>query len=644
VSCNLRGADHMPYAAICHSIAVASCHGAPEPSGTCVCEVLPVCHDRPCMPNSEGGCFRSFHRHCLGLTKLPEGAFVCDACQTGVETCLGCRQLGDVSEMQRCTHPACGKTFHRQCARELPRAAGAPQSARPPARVRIYLVVALGAASPPSVARICTCIVVADGDTKAASFVCPRHRCANSQLPAIKGAPLLTCARCPIAYHEGFVPAGCLRHASGSMILCPKHFDASAGQKPPTVLACVVCEGGGDLTCCDTCPACYHVDCIRGKQGFVAVPEGEEAIWRCPDCVNGTKATAGDVVWAKLGKHRWWPAICRNKDAWPESLSDAEPPLPGEFALQFTGTDEWAWTSHANVVKWESGDQRSRFAKGSAKPEFRQALEEAATAYTAKSAADDAAKASLNTRLYANAKPPPYRKIRTNLFTFDRPWLKAEREKIAPCMCTPEEGCVENCLNRMILTECDPKTCPAGKNCQNNRFQTRKGPKVCPLPTPGRGFGLQTKETICDGDFVIEYCGEVVTAEECGRRMDADGKGGEGAFYMLALTGDEIIDARPAANFARFANHSCDPNMVMRKWNVVGQTRAGLFACKPIAAGDELTWNYQLDSFEGHAKMECKCGSSNCSGWIGLAPAKTGGSSSSSTTNKKAKKRKRKKV
>lgn len=134
MSCNLRGADHMPYAAICHSIAVASCHGAPEPSGTCVCEVLPVCHDRPCMPNSEGGCFRSFHRHCLGLTKLPEGAFVCDACQTGVETCLGCRQLGDVSEMRRCTHPACGKTFHRQCARELPRAAGAPQSARPPAR------------------------------------------------------------------------------------------------------------------------------------------------------------------------------------------------------------------------------------------------------------------------------------------------------------------------------------------------------------------------------------------------------------------------------------------------------------------------------------------------------------------------------
>ena len=60
----------------------------------------------------------------------------------------------------------------------------------------------------------------------------------------------------------------------------------------------------------------------------------------------------------------------------------------------------------------------------------------------------------------------------------------------------------------------------------------------------------------------------------------------------------------------------------MKKWNVLGQTRAGLFACKDIAAGDELTWNYQLDSFEGHAKMPCLCGAANCSGWIGLRPQK----------------------
>eukprot|EP01052_Picozoa_sp_SAG31_P045830 SAG31_NODE_8530_length_1435_cov_1.191617_1_plen_208_part_00 len=170
--------------------------------------------------NSEGGCFRSFHLHCLGLTKLPERAFVCDACQTGVETCLGCRQLGDVSEMLRCTHPACGKSFHKQCARELPRAAGALQSAR----LCAHLPGCCFGCSKSSVARVCNCIVIADGDTKAASFVCPRHRCANSQLPAIKGAPLLTCARCPIAYHEGFVPAGSLRQGEGLLSRFCAHY------------------------------------------------------------------------------------------------------------------------------------------------------------------------------------------------------------------------------------------------------------------------------------------------------------------------------------------------------------------------------------------------------------------------------------
>ena len=57
-------------------------------------------------------------------------------------------------------------------------------------------------------------------------------------------------------------------------------------------------------------------------------------------------------------------------------------------------------------------------------------------------------------------------------------------------------------------------------------------------------------------------------------------------------------------NLARFANHSCDPNMIMQKWNVLGVTRIGLFAIKPIGVKEELTWNYNLDSFEGHNKLQ----------------------------------------
>lgn len=100
---------------------------------------------------------------------------------------------------------------------------------------------------------------------------------------------------------------------------------------------------------------------------------------------------------------------------------------------------------------------------------------------------------------------------------------------------------------------------------------------------------------------MIEYCGEVVTSEECQRRKDTEG---HGASYMVALGPDMIIDAGPAGNLARFANHSCDPNMVMQKWTVVGETRAGLFACRTITAGEELTFHYQFGAFEGHSSLQ----------------------------------------
>ena len=71
----------------------------------------------------------------------------------------------------------------------------------------------------------------------------------------------------------------------------------------------MVCSDGGELVCCDACPAAYHPDCIQGAQGLQPLPPaGSGEIWRCPDCVNGTKAVVGDVVWAKVGTQRFWPA------------------------------------------------------------------------------------------------------------------------------------------------------------------------------------------------------------------------------------------------------------------------------------------------------------------------------------------------
>lgn len=70
-------------------------------------------------------------------------------------------------------------------------------------------------------------------------------------------------------------------------------------------------------------------------------------------------------------------------------------------------------------------------------------------------------------------------------------------------------------------------------------------------------------------------------------------------------------------NVARFMNHSCQPNCETQKWTVNGDTRVGLFAVVDIPANTELTFNYNLECV-GKEKKICKCGASNCSGFIGV--------------------------
>lgn len=98
----------------------------------------------------------------------------------------------------------------------------------------------------------------------------------------------------------------------------------------------------------------------------------------------------------------------------------------------------------------------------------------------------------------------------------------------------------------------------------NQRFQKQEYPKLIPFKTEKKGIGLQLGEDIKAGTFVIEYVGEVVSADECFRRMkknrDSD------RFYFLSLDGNEFIDAQKKGNLARFINHSCRPNCVTQKW------------------------------------------------------------------------------
>jgi histone-lysine N-methyltransferase NSD1 len=77
------------------------------------------------------------------------------------------------------------------------------------------------------------------------------------------------------------------------------------------------------------------------------------------------------------------------------------------------------------------------------------------------------------------------------------------------------------------------------------------------------------------------------------------------------------IDASRKGNQARFINHSCEPNCATQKWMVLNQTRIGIFAQTDIAAGTELTFDYQFERL-GSGKQKCLCGTKSCRGYLGM--------------------------
>ncbi|BGP41070.1 hypothetical protein JCM10449v2_005039 [Rhodotorula kratochvilovae] len=124
-------------------------------------------------------------------------------------------------------------------------------------------------------------------------------------------------------------------------------------------------------------------------------------------------------------------------------------------------------------------------------------------------------------------KPEPYRYISKNVY-FARGPDKAELPAI--CVCRPparasEKGCGEDCINRLMQYCCDPKKCPCGPDrCSNLPLNKRPGvPEgkdgLRVIWTGNRGFGLKTMVDIKEGDFVLEYRGEIISRDESYRRV-----------------------------------------------------------------------------------------------------------------------------
>lgn len=211
-----------------------------------------------------------------------------------------------------------------------------------------------------------------------------------------------------------------------------------------------------------------------------------------------------------------------------------------------------------------------------------------------------------------------YRKIRTNVYAESvRPNLAGFDHPNCNCKPQASGACLDNCLNRMVYTECAPSNCPAGDKCRNQKIQRHEvAPGVERFMTADKGWGVRTKLPIAKGTYILEYVGEVVTEREFKQRM-ASIYLNDTHHYCLHLDGGLVIDGQRMGSDCRFVNHSCEPNCEMQKWSVNGLSRMVLFAKRPIAEGEELTYDYNFSLFNPSEGQPCRCNMPQCRGVIG---------------------------
>jgi SET domain-containing protein len=112
------------------------------------------------------------------------------------------------------------------------------------------------------------------------------------------------------------------------------------------------------------------------------------------------------------------------------------------------------------------------------------------------------------------------------------------------------------------------------------------------------GLGLFATEPIAKGAFIAAYRGVRISHAEAERRE------ARGARYIFEINSRWSIDGSDRRNLARYANHSCRPNAE----SALSKGRLILRAIRPIATGDEITFDYGEEYFDLFIRpLGCQC-------------------------------------
>ncbi|XP_059615387.1 nuclear receptor binding SET domain protein [Phlebotomus argentipes] len=510
---------------------------------------------------------------------------LCCECSDGEKICFACtKPIKD--EVLTCSERLCSRSFHRHCLKGWP-------------QVRI---------------------TQSNGKD---TFICPQHMCHicssddPSQHSIDKKMRLLKCILCPTTYHNASqcIPAGS-EVLSSHRLICPRHWPLTS--KQINVNWCFICVKGGTLICCDNCPGAVHESC--------ALASATDDPYLCDDCESGRTLVYGNLVWAKQGSHRWWPALIVTASCAPQIVQNARH-RRGEICTYFLGSHNWAWLPRKRMFQYQEDDgechSKTSESPGGLNKSFYRALNEATQL-------SRMTNVHMDITNHKHERPPMYKKLLNNQLVAPvkaRDLIVEEEMVDTRCFCNTVElvdkcGPMSSCVNRISLIECTNSSCGAGSECQNRSISRRQYAATQVIRTPRCGWGLVTKQALQEGDFVVEYVGEIINAEEAERRIRKKQEERSNVYYLLTLTKDLTIDAEHKGNHSRFINHSCDPNCITQKWSVNGVIKIGIFAIKDIPEGTELTFNYQWEK-RGAAGMICQCGAQKCLGSIGSEPKKT---------------------
>jgi SET domain-containing protein len=132
--------------------------------------------------------------------------------------------------------------------------------------------------------------------------------------------------------------------------------------------------------------------------------------------------------------------------------------------------------------------------------------------------------------------------------------------------------------------------------------------------SPIHGKGVYATRSIKKGERIVEYIGERISHAEADRRY-ADKGDDDGHTFLFIASNRVVLDGAVGGNDARYINHRCDPNCE----SVIEKGRVFVEAVRPIKAGEELGYDYQLtwestDDPRDLANYDCRCGAKQCRG------------------------------